>query len=47
MKRFIKWLKHILSCKCPDCGGDMETEMLDMVFDKLVYKCTKCGKEWI
>lgn len=47
MKKFFKWLKHKLCCKCPACGGDMKIEMYDMKFDKLVYKCMKCSKEWI
>ena len=32
---------------CPDCGGVLQVEMLDMVFDTLVYKCRECGKEWV
>lgn len=29
---------------CPDCGGIMHLEFLDMEIDKLVYKCEDCEK---
>lgn len=32
---------------CPECGGRMKSEYLDMEIEKLVYKCKKCGKEWV
>jgi len=52
IKSIIKWFKY----KCPACKGIMKfhrlnewatTEMImnDVLCD--VYKCTKCGKEWI
>ena len=37
----------IFSMHCPDCGARMKSEFLDMRYDSLVWKCTKCGKEWI
>ena len=40
------WEKHFKP-HCPDCGGVMDDEMLDMILDKLVYKCRDCGKEWV
>ena len=40
------WEKHFKP-HCPDCGGVMDVEMLDMILDKLVYKCRDCGKEWV
>ena len=33
--------------KCPDCNGVMYWDMIDMEFDKNVYKCLNCGKRWI
>lgn len=47
MKKLIKEIKDIFSLHCPECNGKMKCEMLDMKFDSLVYKCTKCGKEWM
>ena len=46
LKKIIKKIKNILSLHCPECGGIMESEFLDIEIDKMVYKCTKCGKEW-
>lgn len=31
--------------KCPDCGGQLDD--VDLHDDHTVYKCRKCGKEWI
>lgn len=51
IKEKLKWLKwkihHKLSHHCPECNGVMKTECFDMKLDKLVYKCTVCGKEYI
>lgn len=47
MKKLIEKIKDIFSLHCQECGGRMKSEMLDMQFDNLVYKCTKCGKEWM
>lgn len=33
--------------KCPDCGGDMYYEEYDVACDRDIYKCKKCGEEWI
>lgn len=44
--RFKMW-RCSMKPICPDCNGFLEAEMLDMKFDKLVYKCTVCGKEWV
>jgi hypothetical protein len=48
MNKFIdKFLKWLL-IRCPDrCGGMLHTEFYDMKFDKLVWKCSKCKKEFI
>jgi tRNA(Ile2) C34 agmatinyltransferase TiaS len=35
-----------LPLKCPECGGTMTSDMFDMEHECLIYKCTKCGKEW-
>lgn len=40
-------LCFLLKPKCPDCGGIMDYELHDMTIDKPVYKCRKCGKEWV
>jgi len=46
--RFINKILNWLSFKCPDkCGGIIKVEMYDMFFDKLVWKCNKCKKEFI
>lgn len=46
-KKFIEKIKDLLSLHCPECNGRMKSEYLDMEIDEMVYKCTKCGKEWI
>ena len=40
-------VKDIFSLHCPECSGRMKSEYLDMELDSLVYKCEKCGKEFI
>ncbi len=40
---YEKYLKH----HCPECGGIMDGDQLDMTLDKVVYACRNCGKEWI
>lgn len=35
----------IIKPNCPDCGGKMDD--IDIHHGKAVYKCRKCGKEWI
>ena len=47
IKRIIEKIKDIFSLHWPECGGRMECEYLDMEIDNLVYKCKKCGKEWL
>lgn len=47
VKRIIEKIKEIFSLHCPDCRGAMKSKYLDMEIDHMVYKCTKCGKEWI
>lgn len=46
-KKIVKILKYIFCLKCPDCNGNLSSEMIDMEHDKIVYKCEQCGKEWI
>ena len=43
----IEKIKDIFSLHCPECGGRMKSEFLDMEIDHIVYKCEKCGEEWI
>lgn len=40
---------HLVGKKphCPDCGGVMDGDQLDMTLDKVVYTCRNCKKEWI
>ena len=33
--------------RCPRCGGKLHSTFFDLTFDKLVYKCSKCGEEYI
>lgn len=40
-------LKKLFELNCPYCGGTMHVKGLDTQIDKLVYKCEKCGKEWV
>lgn len=51
MAYIIKCLKRLyekyLKRHCPDCGGVMDSVMLDMELDEMVYQCRKCKKEWI
>lgn len=47
IKKIIEKIKDIFSLHCPACNGIMKSKYLDMQFDHLVYKCTKCGKEWM
>ena len=47
IKRIIEKIKDIFSLHCPACNGRMQVEDLDMEIDHIVYKCKKCGKEWI
>ena len=44
IKRIIEKIKDIFSLHCPECGGIMKSEYLDMEIDHIVYKCEKCGK---
>lgn len=47
IKKIMKKIKDIFSLHCPECNGRMKSKYLDMQSDHLVYKCTKCGKEWM
>lgn len=47
MKHFAEWIKNLFSPHCEDCGERMKNEFFDMEIDHMVYKCEKCGKEWI
>ena len=47
MKKIIQWIKNIFRQTCPDCGGKMDNIMLDPQFDRLVYECAQCNKEFI
>lgn len=44
---FKTLINSIFKHHCPDCRGVMTSEFLDMEFDSVVYRCTKCNKEWI
>lgn len=46
--KFIERLyEKYLKQHCPDCGGVMDSVMLDMQLDSLVYECRMCGKRWV
>lgn len=47
MGKIIEKIKDFFSLHCPECSGRMKGEFLDMTIDKVVYKCEKCGKEWL
>lgn len=47
VKKIIEKIKDIFRIHCPECNGIIKSEYLDMEIDHVVYKCTKCGKEWI
>ena len=41
-------LSLLFGRKCPDCNkGRLKLHMLDMEYDKPVFKCNKCDKEYI
>ena len=44
IKRFVR--KMPKDC-CPECGGQLQCELFDIILDCLVYKCKECGKEWV
>lgn len=49
---FIAGLVCILSLlfagpRCPDCGGRMRCVGEDLHYSLNVYRCGKCGEEWI
>jgi len=46
IQKIIDRLKDIFSIKSPCCDKRMSS-VFDLQFDKLVYTCKKCGKEWI
>ena len=33
--------------RCPRCGGKLHSTFFDMTFDRMVYRCSKCGEEYI
>ena len=39
-------IRNIFKVKSPCCGHYMKN-VLDMKYDKLVYECSNCKKEWI
>jgi len=50
----MKWIKMKLRefrklfwIKCPECGGRVRFVFIDMEFDKAVYECLECKKEFI
>ena len=46
-QKAVGWFWNLFKPKCPDCKGSMNSSFFDMQFDGLVFKCTKCKKEWI
>lgn len=44
---FRRFVDKYLKFHCPECGGVMDCTMFDMVWNKLVYECRDCKKEWM
>ena len=44
--KLIEKLRDMLRPKCPDCGGKLNAEYIDMELDIIVYKCESCGEEF-
>ena len=44
---FFAEIRQFFRAKCPDCGGIMKSTIYDMHFDKSVYECQECHKEWM
>lgn len=42
----LEVIKEMFTIRCPDCNGTMKQEFFDMTIDKMVYKCTICGRRW-
>jgi uncharacterized protein (DUF983 family) len=47
MKKLLKKIINWLRIDCPECYGKLHQEFFDMQYDKLVWKCDKCGKQFI
>lgn len=54
LKRFLKKVKAAankvldwLCLRCPECGGKLVEEFYDVGLGKMIYRCEKCGEEWI
>lgn len=47
MSKIVEWIRDLFCLHCENCGGRMKEKFLDMQIDRIVYKCEKCGKEWI
>ena len=47
IERIKCFLEKNFKCHCPDCGGVMNGDKLDMKLDKVVYTCRVCKKEWV
>ena len=41
------YIREFFKHECPACEGAMKCHMYDAEFDKNVYKCDDCKKEWI
>lgn len=44
--KFFQWIRTKLSVKSPCCDIPMSS-VFNMTFDKMVYTCKKCNKEWV
>ena len=40
-------LPFLLVDRCPDCKGKLVDNDYDENIGKVVWTCTKCGKQWI
>lgn len=42
-----KRIRKFFQCRCPKCKALLDEEFLDLEINKIVYRCTRCGKRWV
>ena len=47
MRLLKKFYNKYFKLHCPKCDGIMDSVFFDMEFDKLVYECRDCGKQFM
>lgn len=43
----IVLLLKSIKLRCPECGGELKNDCYDSFIDKCIWRCKRCGKEWI